>query len=29
VHFKPVGSQKLAEQVSAVIVEQLQLPKAE
>jgi len=29
VHFKPVGSQKLAEQVSAVIVEQIQLPKAE
>ena len=29
VHFKPVGSQKLADQVSAVIVEQLQLPEAE
>jgi len=29
VHFKTIGSQKLAKQVSTVIVEQLQLPKAE
>ena len=29
VHFKTIGSQKLAKQVSTVIVEQLQFPKAE